>query len=368
MKVERVASETLVKVGVALIVVGIVLLVLCLPTDLLLSLINPLTVTFLGLIIVLIGLTLFVVKNYTLRVGLKLLAGALEVLVIIFFIIALFKVNPMAFLFAYHDSRTFEFNGDLTGVDELVFNVKGTNIVLTVKGWSKSEYSVSVTLEVYSWSSRELSAILKSCKPSFEIKRAENKAILKLGSPTDFKGSEFLRVLIEVKLPNDLSSNIKVAGVNGKMIAEDLSVNSIDISLNNGEVKVDNLRARSLRIELTNGVVKGSVTIESANLKLINGIIDIDCKPLRTSCVNASLVTGVIKLVIRGEELGEYWIDAKAHIGFVKVSERSLSRYSTSVNLKTEGYEEAKAKVRVTLRVEVGIIAVRVLSGGAEAV
>ena len=359
------ASEAALKVGFALIGVGIVLLMLMyVPWSAIPEQEKPLAVILAGILVIASGLAMAKIEGLVPLYSLKLASAIAMVFAALLILSSVLSFSWFPLVFHAKAAKSSTFQGSLYGVSEVLLSYEEVSSEVIARPWSRNEYLVNVTVEVHHLNFKGAQELLE--KVNITVSTSKEDSTLRIELETDMEGIEgalFFLVFtkVEVLIPQNVSLSLSLDITSANVRVEDLRMEWCNLDLVNAQVVLENVTASEVNCEVTNGKVTVFGLLESGFVELTNGEVVYEVNPVGSSALTIDVTNGRIKLGVReGEGVG-YRISAAVSFGEVDVSLPEgfvVSGSTNSKTVETEGYGSAATKVLLDLHVTNGEISI----------
>jgi hypothetical protein len=190
-------------------------------------------------------------------------------------------ILPAAVGFAANYSLDERDSVDLTGIDEVEFNLRGVNCALCVR-----TLGIDTTLtgdgpggEMILTLNGEISSNRERGVPSPIVEKERNKLVVRLypNQPSFFVLSQSGSAIFEARLPQSFQGKIKAVGSSDSIMVSRFDLKEMDINSSSGSVTATDIKAESASFEVSSGKFAGNEIRSSGRLDIesSSGALDI---------------------------------------------------------------------------------------------
>jgi len=239
------------------------------------------------------------------------------------------------------------FGGEVTA-PEVAFEVNDVNGRIRVSTWDEAKYNVSILMKARGWSETDAARTLDEVGATLDgdVSQGRLRMVLRFVVPS-LTWSK-LEIDVNVSLPADVKTSLKVETTNGGIFVGGVSGGALELNTVNGEISLVGVNADLIRGSTVNGRILGQLWASAMNASTVNGGIDLDIPGGHGGSYRLSAVNGAIDIKAASSPDIGFKIDLGVTTGSVNVDVAGLTYEVNTARHKvahTTDFESCPVKI-----------------------
>jgi DUF4097 and DUF4098 domain-containing protein YvlB len=257
----------------------------------------------------------------------------------------------------YRATETISLDAPLDA-DALILTVEAVNGGIDVSSWSGDSVELELEIRAKGDTDAEAERNIDDFEYTLQDTTVDDTLELSLTFPISNTNWNLYTVLITVKVPEGVDTELLLDSTNGKIVVSDLVLSGIDVETTNGVITLNDIKSQTINVDTTNGGIFGTITSSETHFSTTNGIITIE---LMASSGEHEFDTtnGIIELTLpTGSDIG-YSIDLDTSVGAIDVNlpniDYSVDRIRNKIG-ETEGFSSKDIQITINADTTIGAI------------
>ena len=257
----------------------------------------------------------------------------------------------------YRASETVSLDAPLDA-DSLVLAIENVNGGITVAPWSGDSVTLELEIRAKGDNDSEAERNLDDFEYRLDDVTVGGTQELSLTFPISNTKWTLYTVVVTVKVPEGVDSELLLDSTNGKIVVSDLLLLGIDVETTNGVITLNDIESPIINVDTTNGGIFGTVTSSETHFSTTNGVINIELSA-QTGEHDFDTTNGIVELTLpTGTDIG-YSIDLETTIGVIDTNlpnmDYSVDRIRNIIG-ETDGFSSKDIQITINVDTTIGAI------------
>ena len=242
--------------------------------------------------------------------------------------------------------------------DALILTVENVNGGIAVSPWSGDSVMLDLEIRAKGDTDSDAERNLDEFEYSLQDNTVGGTQELSLTFPISNTKWNLYTVVVTVKVPEGLDTELILDSTNGKIVVTDMVLSDIDIETTNGVITLNEVESSTINVDATNGGIFGTITASETHFSTTNGVINIEITA-QSGEHNFDTTNGIIELTLpTGTDIG-YSIDLETTIGAIDVNlpnmDYSVDRIRDKIG-ETDGFNSKNIQITINADTTIGAI------------
>ena len=246
----------------------------------------------------------------------------------------------------------------LLDADALILTVEAVNGGIGVSPWSGDSVELELEIRAKGDTDAEAERNIDDFEYTLQDTTVGGTQELSLTFPISNTNWNLYTVVVTIKVPEGVETELLLDSTNGKIVVSDLVLTGIDVETTNGVITLNDVESPTINVDTTNGGIFGTITSSETHFSTTNGVITIE---LTASSGEHDFDTtnGIIELTLpTGTDIG-YSIDLDTSVGAIAVNlpniDYSVDRIRNKIG-ETEGFSSKDIQITINAETTIGAI------------
>jgi len=244
--------------------------------------------------------------------------------------------------------------------DALILTVENVNGGIGVSPWNGDSVELELEIRAKGDTDAEAERNLDDFEYNLQDTTTGGTQELSLTFPISNTNWNLYTVVVTVKVPEGVETELVLDSTNGKIIVSDLVLTGIDVETTNGFITLNDVESPTIYVDASNGGIFGTITSSETRLSTTNGVINIELTA-QSGEHNFDTTNGIIELTLpTGTDIG-YSLDLENTIGNIDVNlpnmDYSVDRTRNKIG-ETEGFSSKDIQIIINADTTIGAIEV----------